>query len=143
MWAKLQKNLRLYAVVERGPGHTYTNKEFVKYAYLAIEATKEFTEDCEKWKLLPPGMRTTEAQLKTHFGKAYKLFVLKGASMRDIHIANQAEIVGILAAKSQELEELQTERSGHINGARTGGDVGLHCKSYDGPIGIQRDDGID
>ena len=45
--AKLQKNLRLYAVIERGPGHTYTNKEFVKYAYLTIEATKEFTDDCE------------------------------------------------------------------------------------------------
>ena len=108
LWEAMQKKLRLFAVIERGPGHTYT-REFVKYAYITIEATKEFTEDCEKWKHQIPGMRNTEAQLKTHFNKAYKLYMKKGASMREAHIANQAEIVSILAAKSQEVEELRNE----------------------------------
>ena len=73
LWAKMQRKFRLFAVIERGPGSTYTDREFVKYTYLTIEATKEFTEDCEKWKLRILGMRNTEAQLKAHFSKAYNL----------------------------------------------------------------------
>ena len=109
LWAQMQRKLRLFAVIERGPGSTYTDTEFIKYTYLTIEATKEFTEDCEKWKHQIPGLRNTEAQLKTYFSKAYVLYVKKGASMREANIANQAEIVSILAAKSQEMEELRTE----------------------------------
>ena len=71
----MQRKLRLFAVIERGPGSTYTDREFVKYTYLTIEATKEFTEDCEIWKHRIPGMRNTEAQLKTHLNKAYRLYV--------------------------------------------------------------------
>ena len=91
------------AIVAREPGSTYTNAEFVLHGYLAIEATKEFTEECKKWKGRLPGARAIETQLCAYFNREYKLWTKKGASMREAGIANQAEITSILTANAKEL----------------------------------------
>ncbi len=70
-------------------GHAkYTDKEFIKTAYLKIAGTHQFVNECDKWKLKPSAERNTEAQFREFWTHAYKLWHNSQQSLQQLGIAN-------------------------------------------------------
>ena len=72
----------------QGLGPLPTN--FIHYGYMAIYNTCQFFSACKKWNLKPATQRTTEQQMRDHFGKHYNIFQKERNSMNTFGIANNA-----------------------------------------------------
>lgn len=106
----LRKKLRLFTFTVRGHGSACTNSEWVHYyAYLTIEATKEYAEECENGRTKSRYAQHRRSSITLFFNKAYTLYVKKGASMCNTHIANQSWIVSITSAKALEVANLRNK----------------------------------
>ena len=112
MWRPyVRTKLQFFTFTVRGHVSLYTNSEFVHYDYLTIEATKEYAEECEKWRNQISGMHNATWKINNPFFQQglQKLYVKKGASMCNTHIANQAWIVSITSTKAPEVANLRNK----------------------------------
>ena len=71
---------------------TYTDADFIHYAYLAISNTKRFVKQCKRWNKKPLAQQNTQALFEAFFIKEYEEWIEKEHWLQEMGIANSTQM---------------------------------------------------